>query len=46
MSRMMIMISLFGRVLFNTRVIKQTKLQQVIDTGLTFTLLRDQPLSE
>ena len=30
----------------HTRVIKQTKLQQVIDTGLTFTLLRDEPLSD
>ena len=33
MSRMVFMISLFGRFRFCTRVIKQTKLQQVTDIG-------------
>ena len=46
MSRMVIMISLFGWVRLHTWVIEQTKLRQVIDTGLTLTLLRDEPLSE
>ena len=46
MSRMVIMISLFGRVRFTHLSELANKLQQVIDTVLTFTLLRDEPLSE
>ena len=42
-SRMVIMISLFGRVRFTH---PSDLLQQVSDTGLTFTLLRDERLSE
>ena len=47
MSRMFIMISLFGRVSFtHPSDLANKVLQQVIDTGLTFTLLCDKPLSE
>ena len=42
-SRMVIMISLFGRVRFTHLSDLYTK---VIDTGLTFTLVCDEPLSE
>ena len=45
MSRLVVMISLFGRVRL-THPSDLAKLQQVIDTGLTFTLLRYEPLSE
>ena len=45
MSRMVIMISLFGWVRF-TQPSDLTKFQQLIDNGLTFTLLRNEPVSE
>ena len=46
MSCMVIIISLFGRVGFTHLSDLVNKLQQVIDIGLTFRLLRDEPLSE
>ena len=48
MSRMVIMISLFGRVRFThlSDLEKKVETGRLIDTGLTLTLLRDEPLSE